>query len=64
MNTYLKYTGIAFQLLFLMAAGYFLGKWLGPKVGMTTSNGAVLGLMLFLVAGLYRLIKEVLDENK
>lgn len=64
MNTYLKYTGLAFQLLFLMAAGYYLGHWLGPKAGMSVSNGEVLGLMIFLLVGLYRLIKEVMDESR
>lgn len=63
MNTYLKYTGMAFQLLFLMAAGYYMGQWMGPKVGLSVSSGAVLGLMFFLLVGLYRLIKEVMDES-
>lgn len=64
MNSYLKYSGLAFQFLAYMLAGYWLGYWLGPYLGGSRDTSAVVGLLLFLVGGLYKIIREVLEELK
>ncbi|HRH35948.1 MAG TPA: hypothetical protein PKY12_12865, partial [Catalimonadaceae bacterium] len=64
MNQYLKYSGMVFQLLLLIAIGYWLGQWIGPKMGLSESNGSVVGLLVFLLVGMYRLIKDILADSK
>lgn len=62
MNPYLKYTGLAFQLLFFIGAGYWLGNFAGPWLGFSKSTGQGFGILLFLVFGLVHVLKEVLKD--
>lgn len=55
---------MVFQLLLLIAIGYWLGQWIGPKMGLSESNGSVVGLLVFLLVGMYRLIKDILADSK
>jgi hypothetical protein len=64
LNPYFKYSQLGIQLVAYILAGYWLGKWLGPKVGWKESSGMVLGIMFFLGLGLYKIIREVLKEGQ
>jgi hypothetical protein len=63
-NPYLKYTQMGVLLVAYILAGYWLGKWLGPKAGIKESTGSVVGILFFLGLGLFKMVKEVLDEIK
>lgn len=63
MNQYLKYSGMVFQLLLLIGVGYWLGKWAAPKAGWSESTGSVVGLLVFLCVGMYRMIKEIMSDS-
>ena len=64
MSPYIKYTSLGFQLLFFIGAGYFLGKWGGPYIGIQESTAAAFGALIFLSLGLYKLVREVMQENQ
>jgi hypothetical protein len=62
MNPYLKYTGMAFQLVFFILAGYWIGKWVANYFGGNETTGTAIGIIFFLGAGLFKIIRDVLKE--
>jgi len=64
MNPYLKYTGLGFQLLFFIFAGYFIGKWASSYLGINETSGSAFGALFFLTFGLYKMIREVMKESE
>ncbi len=63
MNPYLKYSGMAFQLVFFLLAGYYLGKYLGGLLGFDPGSSAAFGMLFFLGTGMFKIIRDILREN-
>jgi hypothetical protein len=63
MNPYLKYSGMAFQLVFFIFAGYYIGKYAGKVMGWNQSTASVVGLLFFMCTGLIKIIYDILKEN-
>jgi len=58
-HSYLKYSGIAFQMAGLVIAGILLGKWLDNKLG-TPKPFFTIGLVLLFFTGfMYRLYVDL-----
>lgn len=57
-----KYSGMAFQLFATCLAGAFLGKWIDAKMGLEKPLWAVFLTVLFMVASLYALYKQLLRD--
>ena len=60
-NKYLKFTSVAFQMIFIIAGGALLGRFLDGEEGniytiVLSSSGVVIGM--------YLVIKEALDMMK
>jgi hypothetical protein len=62
-NSYLKYSGMAFQLAFLIAGGYYMGAWCDQKLGFTKPICAMFLILLFFCGFMYQLYKS-LDNHK
>jgi len=58
-NDYLKYSGIAFQMFFLLLFGWFIGGYLDGILSFDKPYLALLFMMLFLIGYLYKLVKEL-----
>lgn len=54
-----KYSGLAFQLLGACLAGVFIGRWLDAKMQLERPLWAVFLTILFMVASLYALYKQL-----
>ena len=53
---------MAFQLLGACLAGVFIGRWLDERMGMARPLWAVSLTVLFMVASLYALYRQLLKE--
>ena len=58
-----KYGGMAFQLLGSCLLGVFLGRWLDKWMGLERPLWAVFLTLLFMVASLYLIYKQLLKDN-
>lgn len=57
-----KYGGLAFQLLGACLAGVFLGRWLDARMHLERPLWAVSLTVLFMVASLYVVFRQLLKE--
>jgi hypothetical protein len=64
MNPYLKYTNLAFQLILYIFSGYYFGKWIAEHLGYGNSAGSAIGILVMLMIGLTKIIRDLLQENK
>jgi len=64
MNRYLKYTNLAFQLILFIFAGNYFGKWTANYFGLNPSNGSAIGIVLMLGLGLFKIIRDILEDLK
>ncbi len=58
-----KYGGMAFQLLGACLAGVFLGRWLDARMHLERPLWAVLLTVLFMIAALYALYRQLLRDK-
>jgi len=56
---YLKYTGIAFQMFFLLLLGWFIGGYLDSLFEFDKPYLALLFMIILLIGYLYKLVKEL-----
>ncbi len=62
-NKYLKFTSVAFQMMFLIGGGALLGQYLdGNKEGFATYT--IIFSLLGVFAGMYLVIKEAIQMMK
>jgi hypothetical protein len=54
---------MAFQLVFFILAGYYIGKYAGAAMGWNQSTTSAVGLLFFLSTGLFKIIRDILKEN-
>lgn len=64
MNPFLKYSGLAFQMLAYVLAGYWAGHWIAVWTGMNPATGSVTGLMIFLTGGMAKIIRDILRDTR
>lgn len=63
-NKYLKYSGIAFQLFFLLLIAVFAGQYLDERLGNETPWFLLLFIILAFGAWMYKLIKDLEQDAK
>jgi F0F1-type ATP synthase assembly protein I len=59
-NTYLKYSGLAFQLAATIGVGAFIGYKLDERMGNDKMYMTALFVIIFAFAGLYLALKDIL----
>ena len=62
-NAFVKYSGMAFQLLGACLVGVFLGKWLDQHYGLEKPLWAVLLTILFMVASLVSIFRQLMRDS-
>jgi uncharacterized membrane protein YfcA len=62
-NPWLKYSGMALQFVLIILIGYWLGGFLGNKLQLKKGNGELIGMMFFLVTGLYKIIRDLKKDQ-
>lgn len=63
-NAYLKYSGLGFQLIAVILAGAFAGRFLDRKLENETPYFTAGLIMFFLIAYLVKLVRDLNRENK
>jgi ATP synthase protein I len=58
-KSYLKYSGIAFQLVALVLLSFYLGRWVDDKLGNSHPFIGMTALVVVFVAFIYKLYKEL-----
>ncbi len=58
-----KYGGLAFQLFGACLAGVLIGRWLDQKMQLQRPLWAVFLTILFMIASLYALYRQLLRER-
>ena len=58
-----KYSGMAFQLLGACLAGVFIGRWLDERMQMERPLWAVALTVLFMIASLYVIYRQLLADK-
>ena len=59
---YLKYSGLAFQMFFVLVIGWLIGEQIDKYLGFKEPVAALTLLILFLVAFFYKLIRDLSDN--
>jgi len=59
-NSYMKYTGLAFQLAATIGVGALIGYKLDERMGNETQYLTALFVIIFAIAGLYIALKDLL----
>lgn len=62
-NTYLKYSGIAFQMAGLVFLGLIGGQWLDARFALKTPIFTMLLILLFFSGFMYKLYKDLNKDN-
>lgn len=58
---YLKYSGMAFQMILYIAVGAFLGQWLDNRFHIEEGYFTVACLLLFSLGGMYIVLKDIIS---
>jgi len=53
LNSYAKYSGIAFQMIAILLLGVYAGKWVDTKIAADTPWGTLVGALIGIVLALY-----------
>lgn len=59
--SYMKYSGLAFQMFFLLLAGWFMGSWIDDYFGFEKPYIGALLAFLFLIGFFYKIYREVVS---
>lgn len=60
----LKYSGLAFQLAALIVVAIWSGQWLDAKLGLEQPYITILLTLLLFTGFMYKLYKDLIDDNK
>ena len=63
-NKYLKYSGIAFQLFFLLAIAVLAGQYLDERLGNETPWFLLLFIVLGFSGWMYKLVRDLDRDTK
>lgn len=58
-----KYGGMAFQLFGACLLGAFIGRWLDNQMGLERPLWAVFLTILFMIASIYQIYKQLLRDK-
>jgi len=61
-SSYLKYSGLAFQMFFILIAGWWIGAFLDKQIGWSESYLGGLLPVLFLIGFFYKLYIQLTNE--
>jgi hypothetical protein len=62
-NSYLKYSGLGFQLAALVLLSIYLGKWIDAKLGFEKPISVLILILFFFSLFMYKLYLELI-KNK
>lgn len=62
-NRFLKYSGLAFQILAYLLIGYFIGHFIDKKMNTEQPYYTAAGTIVFLFIAIYSIIRDIL-RNK
>jgi F0F1-type ATP synthase assembly protein I len=62
-SNYLKYSGMAFQMVGTMLVGIFVGRWLDRTLGTSQPYFTALCALLFTGAAVYLVLKDFLAKQ-
>lgn len=62
-NYYAKYTGMAFQMIFIILAGVYGGKLLDEKLGLKNPIFLIIGSLLGVFGSLYFTLKDFIKKD-
>lgn len=62
-NTYLKYSGLAFQMAFVVLIAIFLGKKIDVYLGFQKPFSTIFLVLLFFGLFMYKLYKELINQK-
>lgn len=63
-NNYLKYSGMAFQMVGTMLLGVLMGKWLDRKLETPQPYFTAIFALLFTVAAIYLVLRDFLAKKE
>ncbi|MEP0211989.1 MAG: AtpZ/AtpI family protein [Cellulophaga sp.] len=63
-NTYLRFSGIAFQMIAVISVFSYFGVWLDEKFPNSYSLNTVIFSLLGVIFAMYLVIKKVISLNK
>ena len=63
-NSYLKYSGMGFQLAGLVLAGYFGGKYIDKWLGLEKPFMTLILILLFFLGFMYKLYVDLILKNE
>ncbi len=63
-NNYLKYSGMAFQMVGTMLVGVLLGKWLDRTLNTPQPYFTAVFALLFTVAAIYLVLRDFLAKKE
>lgn len=63
-NAYMKYAGMAFQLLGAAGIGALIGRWVDKKMKNQTPYATAFFAVIFLAAAIYSIIKGILKSER
>jgi hypothetical protein len=58
-QSYLKYSGIAFQLAFLVLISFYIGRWIDQRLGNAHPYIGMSALVIVFIGFMYKLYKEL-----
>lgn len=62
-NSYLRYSGLAFQLAAVVFVGIFVGKWIDEKMGMAKPIFTMLLVLILFGGYMYKLYIELTKKE-
>ncbi len=63
-NTYIKFSGVAFQMIAVIGVFSYLGVWLDKKFPNNFSLNTVIFSLFGVIFAMYLVIKKVIAQNK
>jgi len=62
-NAYLKYSGLAFQLVAVVCLGLYLGRWIDSKIQLEKPVFTMLLVIVFFALFLYKLYDDLKNDQ-
>lgn len=62
-TSYLKYSGLAFQMVFLLAAGWWIGSYGDQYFGFSEPYLAITGALLLLVGLFFKIYRDIMQDK-
>ncbi len=63
-NKYVKFSGMAFQMLVIIIVGVVLGQWLDKKYPNENQLFTIIFSLLFVILALYYVVSKIISNQK